>query len=64
MKAELETGSLVAPFDITHDVGIRYWLVCPPRALDDPRVATFRTWLLAEAGPDQPAGSGSIAAEA
>jgi len=50
IEAELAAGSLVAPFDITHDMGIRYWLVCPPRALDDPRVATFRTWLLAEAG--------------
>lgn len=64
VEAELKAGSLVAPFDITHDVGIRYWFVCPPRALDDPRVATFRAWLLAEAGPAQPAGSGTIAAEA
>ena len=41
----------MAPFEITHDSGICYWLVCPPQSLNDVRVAAFRTWLLEEIGP-------------
>ena len=52
VRAELNSGSLVAPFDITHDTGIRYWLVCQPQALNDPRVAAFREWLLGEIGAE------------
>lgn len=51
VETELAAGSLVAPFDITHDRGICYWLVCPPQSLNDMRVAAFRAWLLDELGP-------------
>ena len=51
VETDLAAGSLVAPFDITHDSGICYWLVCPPQSLNDLRVAAFRTWLLEEIGP-------------
>ena len=64
VETELEVGSLVASFDITHTVGIRYWLVCPRRTLDDPRVATFRKWLLAEAGLNHAAAPDNIGAGA
>lgn len=50
VQAELSSGSLVAPFDITHDTGICYWLVYQPQALNDRRVAAFREWLLGEIG--------------
>lgn len=46
VEADLASGALVAPFDITHNSGICYWLVCPPQALNDPRVAAFREWIL------------------
>ena len=64
VETELKVGRLVAPFDISHNVGIRYWLVCPRRTLDDPRVATFRKWLLAEAGLNQATGPDNIGADA
>lgn len=55
VQAELNAGSLVAPFDITYDTGIRYWLVCQHRALADHRVAAFREWLLGKIGAQGPA---------
>lgn len=59
VQAELHSGSLVAPFDITHDTGICYWLVCQSQALSDRRVADFREWLLGEIGAqEEPVPSG------
>jgi LysR family glycine cleavage system transcriptional activator len=50
VEADLAAGNLVAPFDVTYNSGFSYWLVCPPQALNDRRVAAFREWLLGEIG--------------
>jgi LysR family glycine cleavage system transcriptional activator len=48
IEADLAAGTLVAPFEFAYQRGCRYWLVCPPEALRDPRVAAFREWLLGQ----------------
>ncbi len=50
VAAELAQGRLVRPFatEIGTDKG--YWLVHPPDAATRPKVAAFRSWLLAEIG--------------
>jgi LysR family transcriptional regulator, glycine cleavage system transcriptional activator len=45
---DLAAGRLVRPFDISVPTGYAYYFVCPPRALDRPKIAAFRAWLLAE----------------
>lgn len=46
----LEAGRLVRP--LAHEVRgeHRYWLVCPPDAVERPAVAAFRRWILGEVG--------------
>lgn len=48
VEADLAAGTLVAPFRLMVESGFRYWLVCPPAALADARVAAFREWLLGQ----------------
>lgn len=45
---DLAAGRLVRPFDLAVPSGFAFYFVCPPRALDRPKVAAFRAWLLAE----------------
>lgn len=45
---DLAAGRLVRPFDLAVPSGYGYYFVCPPRALERPKVAAFRAWVLAE----------------
>ncbi|MDR3514572.1 MAG: transcriptional regulator GcvA [Azospirillaceae bacterium] len=55
---DLAAGRLVRPFELALTVDITHWFVCPPRALERPKVAAFHRWLRAEAAatgsPDPP----------
>ena len=48
VRAELDAGRLVKPFDIDLDADNAYYLVAPPRAFERPNVRAFRDFLLAE----------------
>lgn len=56
VESDLAAGSLVTPFDFAYGRGYRYWLVCPPEALTNPRATAFREWILSQAGtaPEAP----------
>lgn len=49
IRGELATGTLVAPFDIVIEDGSGYFVLTEPNRVDEPKIATFRAWLLAEA---------------
>jgi LysR family glycine cleavage system transcriptional activator len=50
---DLRAGRLVRPLpqEVRADSG--YWFVCPEDAVDRPRVAAFRAWLLEEAARER-----------
>ncbi len=48
VRADLEAGRLVKPFDVDLDADNAYYLVAPPRAFERPNVQAFRDFLLAE----------------
>jgi len=48
VRAELDAGRLVKPFDIDLDADNAYYLVAPPKAFERPNVQAFRDFLLAE----------------
>jgi len=48
VRAELDDGRLVKPFDVDLDTDNAYYLVAPPRAFERPNVQAFRDFLLAE----------------
>jgi LysR family glycine cleavage system transcriptional activator len=48
VRADLEAGRLVKPFDVDLDADNAYYLVAPPRAFERPNVQAFREFLLAE----------------
>ena len=52
---DLLAGRLVRPFGPDLAVGYGYYVVCPERLADDPKVAIFRDWLLAEAAAERAA---------
>jgi LysR family glycine cleavage system transcriptional activator len=45
-------GVLVRPFDLSLPAQYAYYVVCPRDLADSPRIAAFRTWIVAEAGAD------------
>jgi LysR family transcriptional regulator, glycine cleavage system transcriptional activator len=45
---DLAAGRLVRPFETSVPSGYDYYFVCPPRALDHPKIAAFRAWIRAE----------------
>ncbi|WEX08290.1 transcriptional regulator GcvA [Chelativorans sp. AA-79] len=47
-QAELATGRLIQPFDLICSDGKAYWLAYPEARRNAPKIAAFRTWLLAE----------------
>ncbi len=49
-EADLQAGRLVRPFDIGVPVAFSFYLVYQPEALARPEVASFREWILTEAG--------------
>ena len=48
--AELNSGSLVKPFEAATDAGYGYYLMTPPEELGDSAVALFRSWLIERFG--------------
>ena len=49
---DLLAGRLVRPFPLALEVPYAYWIVCPRTTAELPKIATFRAWLLAEAGEE------------
>jgi len=56
MAGDLAAGRLVEPFDLQLPDECAYYFVVPELTADQPKVALFRDWLLAEAGAS-PAGA-------
>jgi LysR family glycine cleavage system transcriptional activator len=50
--SDLINGRLVRPCDVSLRMPNTYWIVCPRATSALPKIATFRTWLLAEAADD------------
>jgi LysR family glycine cleavage system transcriptional activator len=50
VKADLDAGRLVRPFDLDVTVDRSYYAVCPPERLVDPAVRAVMEWLIGEAG--------------
>ena len=63
---DIAAGRLVIPFDLILPLPYAYYLISPETAADQPELATFREWLLEEAGRDEEKvfGSTSSAEEA
>jgi LysR family glycine cleavage system transcriptional activator len=53
VRAEIEAGRLVIPFDISTPATFAYYLVTGEGSTGDPAVDQFRAWLLAEAAPER-----------
>ena len=53
---EIDAGRLVVPFDIAAETPFSFYLVTPEAALNNPSVAAFREWLLAESAFERGAG--------
>jgi LysR family transcriptional regulator, glycine cleavage system transcriptional activator len=51
IEEELATGQVVRLFDLRLKAEMAYYIVCPPRSLERPKVRAFRDWILAEASP-------------
>jgi len=49
---DLINGRLVRPIDVSLRMANTYWVVCPQAASNVPKIATFRSWVLAEASED------------
>jgi LysR family glycine cleavage system transcriptional activator len=49
---DLINGRLVRPIDVSLRMANTYWIVCPKAASNVPKIATFRDWVLTEAGDD------------
>lgn len=49
---DLLNGRLVIPVDVSLRLPKSYWIVCPTVVVHEPKVTTFRDWMLAEAGVD------------
>ena len=48
VDAYLDSGLLIAPFDLSVTSKLAYWLVYPPRMAQTERLRAFRDWLFAE----------------
>lgn len=61
---DLAAGRLIQPFEVTIPHDLAYYLVCPEATAEQPKIAAFRDWLLAEAAreADRPAVAGGPAA--
>ena len=49
---DLAAGRLIKPFDLSFPVSFAYYVVCPETSADQPRIAAFREWIMAEATAD------------
>jgi LysR family glycine cleavage system transcriptional activator len=50
---DLINKRLVAPFPVSLPLASAYWIVAPQATAELPKIATFRSWLLAEAEADR-----------
>jgi LysR family transcriptional regulator, glycine cleavage system transcriptional activator len=50
--ADLISGRLVRPIDVSLQMSGTYWIVCPKATAALPKIVAFRDWLLAEAAQD------------
>jgi LysR family glycine cleavage system transcriptional activator len=57
-EAELGAGRLVRPFPESLPVDRRYFVVSPEMRADEPKIAAFRTWVMAEAQAARKGGGG------
>jgi DNA-binding transcriptional LysR family regulator len=53
VRAELDAGRLVRPFDVTVRYERAYWLIDPEARRRSPKIRAFRDWILAEAERDR-----------
>jgi LysR family glycine cleavage system transcriptional activator len=51
--ADIRTGRLVVPFDLSLPAGAAFWFACREGEIDRPTIAPFRTWLLDEIARDR-----------
>jgi LysR family transcriptional regulator, glycine cleavage system transcriptional activator len=59
-RAELAAGRLVQPFPRIHVTSRSHWLVYPESRRNQPKIAAFRDWLLAEAAAEKAHGPAEI----
>jgi LysR family glycine cleavage system transcriptional activator len=52
VRADLARGTLIRVLDASWRKETGYWLVCPRETADQPQIAAFREWLLAEAAEE------------
>lgn len=52
-NGDLQSGKLVAPFDLIIDAGAAFWFVCREGEDDQPEIAAFRAWLFDEIARDR-----------
>jgi len=55
--ADLATGRLMAPFELRIPLSSAYYVVCPAARANQPHIAAFREWLLAEASTTERRGT-------
>ncbi|HSN22382.1 MAG TPA: transcriptional regulator GcvA [Usitatibacter sp.] len=53
VRSEIQAKRLVVPFDIPAPAAFSYYLVTPETSAQNPGVAAFREWILAEAAPER-----------
>ena len=53
VRAEIDAGRLVVPFDVSAPAAFSYYLVTPEASAQAPGVAAFREWILGEAAPER-----------
>ena len=58
---DVAAGRLARPFDLAVDIDGAYYIVCPPGALERPKVRAFRDWLVEEAAAHRAATAAAAA---
>jgi LysR family glycine cleavage system transcriptional activator len=53
VRSEIQAKRLVVPFDIPAPAAFSYYLVTPEASAQNPAVAAFREWILAETAPER-----------
>ncbi|HUI99047.1 MAG TPA: transcriptional regulator GcvA [Usitatibacter sp.] len=53
VRSEIQAKRLVVPFDIPAFAAFAYYLVTPETSAQNPAVAAFRDWILAEVAPER-----------
>ncbi len=58
---DVAAGRLARPFGLAVDIDAAYYIVCPPGALERPKVRAFRDWLFEEAAVHRAAAAADAA---